>query len=72
MCVFLLLAAVLTNEGAILIKLAIPSLPVVHQAVVTLITAHRAIGRCPAALQRLVVLCVTIERVTITQQMYAV
>lgn len=61
MCVFLLLAAVLTNEGPILIELSIPALPVINQAVITLITAHRPIGRRPATLQRLVVLCVTVR-----------
>lgn len=59
MCVFLFLAAVLANEGAILIELSIPTLPVIYKAVITLITAHRSIGWCTAALQWLVVLCVT-------------
>lgn len=61
MCVFLLLAAVLTDEGPVLIELSIPALPVVHQAVITLVTAHRSIGRRPATLQWLVVLCVTVR-----------
>lgn len=59
--VFLFLAAVLADEGAVFIELSVPALPVVHQAVVALVTAHRPIGRRPAALQRLVVLRVTIE-----------
>ena len=57
--VFLFLAAVLADEGAVLVELSVPALPVVHQAVVALVTAHRPVGRRPAALQRLVVLCVT-------------
>lgn len=57
--VFLFLAAVLADEGAIFVELSIPALPVVHQAVVALIAPHRAIGRRPAPLQRLVVLRVT-------------
>lgn len=61
MCVFLLLAAVLTDEGPVLIELSIPALPVVHQAVITLVTAHCPVGRRPAAFQWLVVLCVTIR-----------
>lgn len=59
--VFLFLAAVLADEGAVLIELSIPALPVVHQAVVALVAPHRAVGRRPAALQRLVVLCVTVK-----------
>lgn len=59
--VFLFLAAVLADEGAVFIELSVPALPVVHQAVVALVTAHCPIGRRPAALQRLVVLRVTIE-----------
>lgn len=62
MRVFLFLAAVLADEGAVLVELPVPALPVVHQAVVALVTAHRPVGRRPAALQRLVVLCVTVER----------
>lgn len=57
--VFFFLAAVLANEGAVLIELSVPALPVVHQAVVALVAAHCPVGRCPAPLQRLVVLCVT-------------
>lgn len=59
MRVFLLLAAVLADEGSILVELAIPSLAVVHQAVITVVPLHRSVGRRPAALQRLVVLRVT-------------
>lgn len=59
--VFLFLAAVLADEGAVFIELSVPALPVVHQAVIALVTAHRPVGRRPAALQRLVVLRVTIE-----------
>lgn len=62
MRVFLLLAAVLADERAVLVELSVPALPVVHQAVVALVTPHRPIGRRPAALQRLVVLCVTIKK----------
>lgn len=57
--VFLFLAAVLADEGAVFVELSVPALPVVHQAVVALVAPHRAIGRRPAALQRLVVLRVT-------------
>jgi len=55
-CVFLFLAAVLADEGSVLVELSVPALPVVHQAVVALVAAHRPVGRRPAALQRLVVL----------------
>lgn len=55
----LFLAAVLADEGAIFVELSIPALPVVHQAVVTLVAADRPIGRCPTPLERLVVLHVT-------------
>lgn len=61
MRVFLFLATVLADEGAVFIKLSVPALPVVHQAVVALVTAHRPVGRRPAALQRLVVLSVTLK-----------
>lgn len=59
--VFLFLAAVLADEGAVLVELSVPALPVVHQAVVALVAPHRPVGRSPAALQRLVVLRVTVE-----------
>lgn len=62
MRVFLFLAAVLADEGAVLIELSVPALPVVHQAVVTFVAPHRAVGRCPAAFQWLVVFCVTIKK----------
>lgn len=59
--VFLFLAAVLADEGAVLVELSVPALPVVHQAVVALVAPHRPVGRSTAALERLVVLCVTAE-----------
>lgn len=61
MRVFLFLATVLADEGAVFIKLSVPTLPVVHQAVVALITAHCPVGRRPATLQWLVVLRVTVK-----------
>lgn len=57
--VFFFLTAVLANKGTVLVELSVPTLPVVHQAVVALVAAHRPVGRCPAALQWFVVLCVT-------------
>ncbi len=59
--VFFFLAAVLADEGAVLVELSVPALPVVHQAVVALVTAHCPVGRRPAPLQRLVVLGVTMK-----------
>lgn len=58
--VFLFLAAVLADEGAVFVELSVPALPVVYQAVVALVAAHCPIGRRPAALQRLVVLRITV------------
>lgn len=59
--VFLFLAAVLADEGAVFVELSVPALPVVYQAVIALVAAHCPIGRRPAALQRLVVLRVTVQ-----------
>lgn len=58
--VLLLLAAVLADEGSVLVELSVPALPVVHQAVVALVTPDRPVGGGPAAFQRLVVLRVTV------------
>lgn len=55
----LFLAAVLADEGAVFVELSVPALPVVHQAVVALISADRPVGRRPTPLERLVVLHVT-------------
>lgn len=57
--VFFLLPAVLADERAILVELAVSSLAIIHQAVVTVVLLDRPIGWGPAAFQGLVILRVT-------------
>lgn len=57
--VLVFLHRVLADEGAILVKLSITTLAVVHQAVVALL--HVGVQRCLAALKRLVVLVAAAE-----------
>lgn len=57
--VFFLLPTVLADERTVLIELAVSSLAVIYQAVVTVVLLDRAIGWGPAALQGLVILRVT-------------
>lgn len=57
--VFFLLPAVLADEWAILVELAVSSLAVIHQAVVTVVLLDRTIGWGPAAFQGLVILRIT-------------
>lgn len=57
--VFFLLPAVLADERAVLVELAVSSLAVIHKAVVAVVFLDRPVGWGPAAFQGLVVLSVT-------------